>query len=152
MNAGLGTASGVATDIYDASRNDPALLNTYGKTIQATNQFADAMLTVEPGNFFAINLKTYNLYLDAERSLKTDPKGAVSDMQLAGKQAAQLEQGSDIRLRTIAARTYAGIAEIFTRMNRPEAPPPRRRRQSNWRLSFRTRLSLTTTLRRARSL
>ena len=124
VNAGLGTASGVATDMYDASRNDLALLNTYGKTIQATNQFADAMLTVEPGNFFAINLKTYNLYLDAERSLKSDPRGATSNMQLAAKQAAQLEHSSDIHLRAIAARTYGGIAEIFTRMNRPEAAAP----------------------------
>jgi hypothetical protein len=119
VNAGLSTASGVAADVYDASRNDPALLNTYSKTIQANNQFADAMLTVEPGNFFATNLKTYNLYLDADATLRKNSTGAAEDMQRASQQAALLEPSPDPRLRTIAARTYAGIAEIFTRMDRP---------------------------------
>jgi hypothetical protein len=121
VNAGLGTASDAAAEIYDASRNDPGLLNTYVKTIRANNQFADAMLTVDPNNLFATNLKTYNLYLDADASLRSKRNNAAAEMQQASQQAERLESNPDLRLRAIAARTYAGSAEIFSRLDRPEA-------------------------------
>ncbi len=113
---GLRATAEIASEVNAASKKHPDLLGTYAKSAHLMNNFADTMFKLEPLNYYAADLKVFSKYLLADAAAQAgDWKGALRYSQESLLDAKQFQNSSDIRIRAIAARTYAFSADISAR-------------------------------------
>ena len=112
--SGVATSSAIASKLYAASRKQPQLYGEYVKVVEATKQFARAMLGREPRNVAAINLKAYAAYVAADDAAEHGESARARKLsEESSGEARKMASDSDIRLRAISARTYAAVARTL---------------------------------------
>jgi len=115
---GLNTSSTIANRLYAGASKNPALADDYVTIVEATSQFAKAMLGVDPRSVSALNVQAYAGYVAAHQAVQHGDKAqAVKLAQESIAAAARIENDPDLRLRAIAARSHAAAAETYSRLS-----------------------------------
>jgi hypothetical protein len=114
---GMETSSALANELYAASGKQPELYDEYVKVVEASKQYASAVLSVDPRDISAINLKAHAGYVAAEEAAEHGEKAQARKLsEESAADAKVMATDSDIRLRAIAARTFAAVAHTLGRL------------------------------------
>jgi hypothetical protein len=114
---GMNTSSAIANRLYADSSKNPALADDYVSVIGATSQFAKAMLAIDPRSVAALNVNGYSAYVAAHQAVQRGDKArALALAQESITDASKIENDPDVRLRAISARTYAAVADTYSRL------------------------------------
>ena len=113
-NAGLEAAreaGGKALEVMKKSKNDNESLETYLGIIEVADNYADTILTLDPTNRAAMNMKGFNYYFRADTLRRLDKKPEAAKAIKDGMHEADVwASSSDPWTQVIAARTYGSLA------------------------------------------
>ena len=116
-DAGMNAFSNAADAAYRISAKHPELNASYAAIVKAADSFVDGMLKADPNNPSANNLKANRLDAGIAAAVKANEKSQARKLiQECLDRADELKGGSDLRLRSVAARLYATAGEGFGKL------------------------------------